>query len=147
MSVFDDTLQRIVNMDDGEKMALAASSFRDVYPAMCRFDDEPDADGHYIFTIILAGVLAADGKFNEYELGMAAGIMKAVGYVFSSDELANILAKILKGLDVYKIIGNFNNTLDEDENVAFVTLVATICSIDDRISKEEVALIRDLLEG
>ena len=146
MSTFNELLQDLVNKSDEEKMSLIASNFKDIYPKLIKFDDEPDSDGHYTTMIILACAVCADGELDQFEAAVVSSIMGAIGYDIPESKLADIMRGITKELSIYEVMADFMDTLNTDERASLCVLVAAICAIDDKLTKNEVALIRDLME-
>ena len=138
-------LQDLVNKSDEEKMSLIASNYKDIYRKLIQFDDEPDGDGHYTTMIILAAAVCADGQLDPYEAAVVSSIMGAIGYNIPESKLPEIFRNIASDCDVYEILANFMSTLDNEEKASLAVFIAAVCSIDDKLTKNEVALIKDML--
>lgn len=67
MGTFYDTLQKLVNMSYEEKLNIIVKNYREIYPALCKFEDEPDSDGHIATINILCGAMCADGELEPRE--------------------------------------------------------------------------------
>ena len=140
---FNDTLQQIVNMDTEEKIHLAADSFFTLQPAFEAVD--PEYKGMTIVYALLGTVLVADEELSPEELGFAKGMLSAIGEERSDDEIVSLCEYTAKTYgQAYDIIRSFREKLTDDGVTELITFVAALCSIDDRISADEVKLIKSL---
>ena len=140
---FNDTLQQIVNMDTEEKIHLAADSFFTLQPAFEAVD--PEYKGMTIVYALLGTVLVADEELSPEELGFAKGMLSAIGEEHSDDEIVSLCEYTAKTYgQAYEIIRSFREKLTDDGVTELITFVAALCSIDDRISADEVKLIKSL---
>ena len=142
MSSFNEMLQELVNEDDDYKIKLAAECLSDLYPTFKRFD--PEHEGMLIIYTLFGTSAAADGQLTEKELGLITGLLAAVGINHEPEEIID-LVKTCGNSDAYQMIGDVREHLDDEGANNLLNLIAAICSIDDRIAKEEVAFIKDLL--
>ncbi len=140
---FNDTLQQIVNMDTEEKIHLAADSFFTLQPVFEAVD--PEYKGMTIVYALLGTVLVADEQLSPEELGFAKGMLSAIGEERSDDEIVSLCEYTAKTYgQAYEIIRSFREKLTDDGVTELITFVAALCSIDDRISADEVKLIKSL---
>ena len=145
MASINEILQDLVNQSDEEKMSLIASNYKDIYPKLCRFDNEPNADGHYTTMIILAAAISADGELDQYEAAVVSSIMGAIGYNIPDSQLPKTMRGVCENIDVYRVLADFMDTLNTSERASLAVFIAAVCAIDDKLTKNEVALIKDLL--
>ncbi len=140
---FDETLQKIVNMDTEEKIHLAADAFFTLQPAFEAV--APEYKGMTIVYALLGTVLVADEKLTAEELGFAKGMLSAISEDHSDEEIVRLCEYTAKTYgQAYEIIRSFRDKLTDDGVTELITFVAALCAIDDRISSDEVKLIKSL---
>ena len=137
MSALNDVLQKIVNQDYEELVALAKKAAANLIPVCKKID--PDNNGAIMLSAIMLSAIGADGKLTALE------------QKFLGDVLDMTPSQIDKYTDLYtgqeealvdKLADNVNDSLKAD----IVMLVAAICAIDETISRDETAYIRKLID-
>ena len=140
---FNEIMQDLVNRDDEFKIKLAVDCYADLLPVFKQFD--PDTDGMIITYAILATTAAADRQLSEKEFMFIDGLLDAAGAPLSHEEIVDLVVSAANDENAYGIVKEVRDHLDDEGVNTLVNLIAAICSIDDRISPDEVALIKSLL--
>ncbi len=137
---FRNTLQRIVNLSDEAKVNMAMDAFREILPALRRFDAEHR--GVYLMCTVFGTSAAADGKLSAAEFALISGMMKIeTGVELEYDK---VLGLVKSAANQYRLMQQLSEVLTKDERTNLLLLVSAICSIDDTISKEEIDFIESL---
>lgn len=143
MGNLEKVLQDLVNRDDEFKIDLAVDCFAELYPTMKVLD--PDHAGMYIVYTILGTTVAADGKLTQAEYAFIKALLSGVGLEHSEEEILDMVQTCAGNRDAYQMIKDVRDRLTPEGVNTLVNLVAAICSIDDRISADEVTYIKALL--
>ena len=143
MSSFTDAMQEIVNLSDENKVKLAGGSFLELMRPLAEFDKE--YKGLRLILPIFGASAGADGKLTSSESALIRAITSAVGLELSEEKVLD-LVKTSTRQETYDMMTSLSKVLDNDGRAALVHLVAALCAIDDKMSKEELALIASLLE-
>lgn len=137
MSGFNELMQKYVNTDYATLVDLAKEAVKRLTPYCKKVD--PDHNGNYMLASLVLSAIGADGVLTPLESKMLAdvlgldknGIQKLLGmYDSKMPELANYFA----------------DNMNEDTKADAIMLITTIASVDEKICKEETALIRKLFE-
>ena len=139
--VLYEALQKVVDMDAGEKMSMAVSAIRRLAPELRERYSNEEAS-RVIVSIFVASV-AADGSLNDEEIKLIREFFASVGIEMSDEQVLETV-KGISGEEAYRAVRALNKTLSDDGKLALVNLAAAVCSVDDRISSAEVAYISDL---
>ncbi len=136
MATFNELLQDYVNMDYQQLLAIAQKSLVNVMP-VCQAVD-PDNKGVLAATAIILSAIGADGvltglekKFLADAIGLDdASIQKFIGmYDSRMVELADKLA----------------DASNAEVKANILALVICVAAVDEKISREETALIKRIL--
>lgn len=137
MASLTDILQKYVNADYDTLVEIAQKALTELLPACKEVD--PDNDGFLMASGIILAALASDGVLTAIEkkfvcdvLGISEGIFK-------------------KFLDLYndglsELVDKFADTLEGDVKANTLTLVAAVAACDEKITLEESAFIRKILD-
>ncbi len=142
MSLFEDMLQNIVNLSSEDKIQMALDSMIEMGPTFKKLD--PKGSGNVIVYTLIGTAVAADGKLSQGEYNFLTALFESLDIKMSDDELIALI-KATSSKEAYDFINSLKSYLTNDGIVNIVKIVAALCSIDDRISKEEAAYIASLL--
>ena len=132
-----DTLQSLVNKSYNELFILAKMAMAEVLPYCKELDAKTDGIG--LLTGILMAAVASDGKLSVSEskfIGELTGM--------SSEEI-RAFATADPTLTA-ETVDCFADLLDAEGKAAVCMLVATVMACDERISTEENAYLRKILQ-
>ena len=141
MSSFNDILQNLVNQDDDTKLQLALDCYKELLPTFQVLD--PETNGLMITYAILGTAAAADDKLTGPEYAFIDGLLEAIGDKLSEEEILQ-LVWASNTQRAYALVREVRDHLNDDGTNTLINLIAAICSLDDRISKEEIAYIKSL---
>ena len=132
-----DTLQSLVNKSYNELFVLAKMAMAKVLPYCKEMDAETDGRG--LLTGILMAAVASDGTLSAREsrfigelTGMSGGEIRA--FVVADPALTA------------ETVDCFADLLDAEGKAAVCMLVAAVMACDERISTEENAYLRKILQ-
>ena len=137
MPTFNELLQHYVNLDYSELVGIAKKAMVDLLPA-CKAVDK-DHNGMMMLTSIMLTAIGADGVLTDLERTFLRDVMDV------DDETVSKFIKLYDSRMV-SLVDEFADKLNKDVKVNVMTLVLCIASIDEKISREETALLRKLLE-
>ena len=135
-----DLLQSIVNMSTKDKMAV--SSYAELLPILGEIDEE--SQGARLVFSILGATVGADGQITPAERQFCVGLFNAQGIDMTESALTNALRRY-SGANWRDLVVELAGALSSKQKTNLVSLVAAICAIDDKISKEEVSFLVDLI--
>ncbi|MBQ3330448.1 MAG: hypothetical protein IJG87_04625 [Ruminococcus sp.] len=138
---FKAALQDIVNLSVEDKLNLAFSSIKGLVPEISKHFDDKQA-GIVIISIFSTAV-AADGKLSKEEYALVKTFLKTCEIEMDDETMVNMI-KDLSSKEAYAAVLSLSQMLSSEGQAYLVTLVAAICSIDDRIDPNEVAFLTDL---
>ena len=141
---FEEMLQDLVNQDDEFKTRLAVECYVDLLPTFQKID--PKTNGMIVTYAILATTVAADGKLTKAEFDFIDGLLAVTGHETSEEDIIELVTAAAEDETAYEIVKEVRESLNDEGAERLINLIAAICSIDDRISSEEVAYIRSLLD-
>ena len=139
---FREVLQSLVNESTENKLKLALSAFTDIQPELEKLD--PDHKGLVLLFGILSPTVAADGTLTKEEFAMVGAFAKALGMEVDDSDIVELIKNFNVDASVEMMQG-LSKALDNDKRSALVLFVGCVCSIDDTISSEEIALLESLL--
>ncbi len=140
---FSEAMQKIVNLSDREKVKLAGDSFVSLMPHLMAIDK--DHKGLGLFLPIVGASAGADGKLNNREIALILAITKSIGMDLTEEQVLEIVKSSTRQ-ETYDMMRSLSNVLVDDGRPALINLVASLCAIDDAMSKEELGLIASLLD-
>ncbi len=134
---FNDFLQQFVNREYSELVSIAKTAIGKLHPACVAVDK--DNDGFFMMTSIILTAIGADGTLTEKERALLRDVLEI------SDEA---ISKYIKLYDkkMVDLVDSFADNLSEDIKSHVMMLVLSIMCSDEKISKEETALIRKLMD-
>ena len=144
MSDFSEIMQDLVNQSDEFKISLAVDCLGELLPTFRSFD--PEHDGMYILYTLLGTTVAADGHLTDKEYAFIASLFTALDVEADEEEIIDLCRTCAGNEDAYQMMMDVRDHLDDEGINTLANLVAAICSIDDRISSEELSYITDLLD-
>ncbi len=139
---FDQLLQDLVNKDDEEKIAIAVDAYKDLLPVLTALD--PKTNGIFMTMLLLGVTAGADGKLTVGEARFIHALMEARG-VQMTDEKILAIVENANHEEAYDILRELRGRLTDDGVASLFTFIAAICSMDDTISREEIALLKAIL--
>lgn len=137
MASFNELMQKYVNADYDTLVHLAQTALNNLLPA-CKAVDK-DNDGLFLATSIILTAIAADGYLT--------GLEKK----FLGDALGQNEETVQKFISLYdsrmvEMVNAFADSINDDIKADVMMLITAICAVDEKISREETALIRKILE-
>ncbi len=137
MASFNDTLQQLVNKEYPEIRKLAASALADILPILQKIDS--DNNGMILLHAVIMSAIGADGKLSPKESQLL------------HDLTGMNNEQIDKFTDVYSskmvdLCDKFADALNADLKASTVLFLACIAAVDEKISREETAFLRKILE-
>jgi len=133
---FNEFLQNFVNKDYDELVFIAKKAISELQPACAAVDK--DNDGFFMMTSIVLTAIGADGTLTQKERALLRDVLNV------DDET---ISKYIKLYDakMVDLVDSFVDNLGSDVKSHAMMLVLSIMCSDEKISKEETALIRKLL--
>ncbi len=137
---FNELMQKYVNMDYEELVSIAKSAVTDFLPGLkANFDEEETA---YKFLVILVGAcIGVDGNVTALE---AKFVSEVLGTDFSAAQLNSIAANSADDNGL-ALVDNVIDACDSDMKAALCVFCTAAMSIDETISRPEVAYIQKLM--
>ena len=137
MASFEEILQNYVNSDYNTLVGLAKQALVDILPA-CKAVD-PEHEGFFVVTSIILAGIGADG--------VLTGLEKK----FLSDVLGQDEATIQKFIGLYsskmaELVDKFADASTTEIKSKLLVLVTAVAAVDEKISYQETALLRKILE-
>ena len=139
---FDEMMQGLVNLSTKEKINLAITSYMELLPVLKQYD--PDTKGAALACAIIGTAAAADGQLSNDEAAFIGGLFSAMNINMSDNEIFAFV-KVHANKSAYDVVKALSNSMNTEQRSHLITLVAAICAMDDKISREECAYICDLL--
>ncbi|MBQ3290831.1 MAG: hypothetical protein IJH43_00470 [Mogibacterium sp.] len=140
---FNDVLQDLVNSSDEEKLGIAFEAYKNLKPALIILD--PRNNGLFLTSAIFGVAIAQDGNLNSAEAAMMSAFLMTEGINASMDEITEMCVKSADP-EIYTLVRDLAQALPVSARSDLITLVAAICSIDDRISRDELRFLNDLMD-
>ncbi len=137
MATFNETLQAYVNLEYEELLVIAQKALINVLPA-CKVVDEKN-DGLLMATSIILSAIAADGVLTSKEKQFLAD---ALG--LSDEAIAGMISMFDSSM--IELVDKFADNLPANVKADTLTLVIAVAACDEKISREETALIRKILD-
>ena len=137
MAEFEDMMQAYVNADYDELAELAGDAAEELIPLCERIDDENG--GFDLLAMIVLVAVYADGAVAPIEKRLMVD-----GLGMDSDVAEGLLEMYDPGMG--DVVFNIADCADEDEFAALLSLITSFAAVDERITKDETALLRALME-
>lgn len=133
---FNEFLQSFVNKEYDELVFIAKKSIVALQPACAAVDK--DNDGFFMMTSIVLSAIGADGTLTQKERALLRDVLNV------DDET---ISKYIKLYDskMVELVDSFADSLSTDIKSHVMMLVLSIMCSDEKISREETALIKKLL--
>lgn len=136
MASFNELMQKFVNEDYDTLVALAKNALGKVLPA-CQAVD-PDHEGMLMLTSIVLAAIGADGTLTAIERKFLKDILG-----LDDEQVTKLIG--MYSSQMVELVDKFADDISSDVKTDTVMLVSAIAACDEKISREETALIRKLL--
>lgn len=136
-TTFNELMQKYVNSDYETLVALAQKALVNLLPA-CKAVD-PDNDGLFMATSIILAAIGADGVLTGLEKKL---LKDALG---QDDE---VIEKFISLYDsrMVELVDHFADKTNDDIKADTLMLITAVAAVDEKISREETALIKKIME-
>ncbi len=134
---FNGFLQEFVNKPYDELVFIAKKAIGELHPACAAVDT--DNNGFFMLTSIVLAAIGADETLTDKERGFLRDVLSI------SDEAVTKYIK-LYNKSMVDLVDSFADNLNTEIKSHVMMLVLSIMCVDEKISREETALIRKLLE-
>ena len=137
MSNFDRVLQTYINMPYDERLSLAGYSLSQFVNSL-----GGTTDASKICAVITAACLGADGKLTSLESKFLNDLLDC------DDSYAENLnfVQSLGGDEARRLTDDLIDSLSADEKAAAVSFCLCLLTVDESISRDEVAFVEHLIE-
>ena len=135
MTSFEELMQKYVNTDYDVLRNLAKTAVERLMP-MCRRVD-PEHNGNYMLASIVLSAIATDGTISPLEQRMLKDVLGL------DDAGIQALVKMYQS-DMVGLTDHFCDKINEDVKADTIMLVTCFAAVDEKIAREETALIRTL---
>lgn len=132
MDKIGEIFQKYVNLDLEDLIALATKAIPEFMPVLKEYDKEHD--GAVCLAMMITSAFGADGEFTDNELAFLSAIHMD----------ANLIKAILEN-NVYPVVDEMIDSMNTDQKGAALSFMTALCALDERISPEENAFLRQLL--
>lgn len=136
MSSFNELMQKYVNEDYSTLVSLAKQALNELLPVCKKVD--ADHDGFFMVTSIVLSAIAADGYLTALEKKMLKDVLG-----LSDDSIQKMIS--LYDSRMVELVDKFADGINDDVKAHVMILVTAVAAVDEKISKEETAFIRKLL--
>ncbi|MBE6587972.1 MAG: hypothetical protein E7647_06120 [Ruminococcaceae bacterium] len=137
MASLTDILQKYVNADYDTLVTVAQKALTQLLPA-CR-EVDPENDGFLMASGIILAAVGADGVLSSLEKKFVCDVLG-----IKSETFDRFLKLYNEGLS--ELVDKFADTLEGDVKANTLTLVASVAACDEKITLEESAFIRKILD-
>lgn len=135
---FNELMQKYVNTDYEDLKTIAQKALVEIMPACEKVD--PENKGMVMITGLILAAVSADGVLTKLEKQFLGDILGQSG------ETIDKLVTLYCGKEA-ALADQFVDNLGVDVKVNTVTLIACIAAVDEKIARDETALIHKLIEG
>lgn len=137
MASFNELMQEFVNHDYDTLVKLGQQAVVNVLPACKKVD--PEHEGFFMISSIVLSAIAADGVLTGLERKLLGDILGLEG------KNVDTFIKMYDSKMV-TLVDRFVDDISPEIKGHTVILVSAVCAVDEKISREETAFIRKLLE-
>ena len=137
MASFNEMMQKYVDADYETLVAIAKDSIVELLPTCKKVDTEHE--GMFMLTSIVLSAIGADGVLIAKEKQFLRDVLGL------SDEQISTFIKMYSSKMV-DLVDKFADDLSQDIKIQTISLVLSVASVDEKISREETAFIRKLLD-
>ena len=137
MTTFSELMQKYVNTDYSMLVDFAKEAVTRLMP-FCKAVDTKN-DGYYMLTALILSAIGADGVLSALEKKMLRDVMNL------SDES---IQKLISMYDskMPELANYFADNMTADTKADAIMLITVIAAVDEKISREETAFIKKLME-
>ena len=139
---FDEALKSIGNMSFQQKKDLAVQTYQRLLPALKKY--ESSNDGAFLLCSIIGTAAAADGKLTLEESELASAILTSIGINVDKNKMFEFIGNYSTAT-MYRTVQHLNATLSPEQRNDLVFLIAVISAADQKIAREEMAYMTDLI--
>ena len=137
MSSFNELMQKYVNTDYDVLVDLAKEAVRRLMPYCQKVDTQ--YNGNYMLASLLLTAIGADGKLTQLESKMLQDVMG-----LDKDDVQKLIGMYDSRMP--ELANYFADNMSDDTKADAIMLITVFAAVDEKISKEETALIRKLFE-
>lgn len=137
MSSFNELMQKYVNTDYEVLVDLAKEAVLRLMPH-CKAVD-PQHNGNYMLLSLLLTAIGADGKLTPLESKMLGDVMG-----LERDAIQKMIG--MYDSKMPELADYFADNMGTDTKADAIMLITVFAAVDEKICKEETALIRKLFE-
>lgn len=137
MTSFNELMQKYVNTDYDVLVDLAKEAVRRLMPYCQKVD--PQHNGNYMLAALILTAIGADGKLTPLESKMLQDVMG-----LDKDAITKLIG--MYDSKMPELADYFADNMGDDTKADAIMLITVIASVDEKICKEETALIRKLFE-
>lgn len=136
MATFEEVLQNYVNLDYPVLVDIAKKALVELIEPCKKVD--PDNKGVMMMTSIMLSAIGADGTLTALERSFLRDVL---------DLDDDTISKFIKLYDsrMVELVDQFADKLSSDIKVNVTTLCLCVVAVDEKISREETAFIRKLI--
>lgn len=133
MDKISEIFQSYVNLDLKDLITIAQKAIPEFMPVLKSVDQEHD--GSLCLAMMITSAFGVDGKFTSKEIAFLSAIHLDADYIKS----------ILKN-NVYPAVDVLIDSMNADQKGAAMSFMIALCALDETISPEENAFLRQLLD-
>ena len=137
MATFEELLQHYVNLDYQDLVLTAKKAMNNLLPECAKVDK--DNEGYVLLMSIILTAIGADGTLTALERSFLRDVMGL------DDEGVSKFIQLYDSRMV-EVVDNFADKISQDIKINVMTLCLCVVSVDEKISREETAFIRKLLD-
>jgi uncharacterized tellurite resistance protein B-like protein len=142
MATFAELMQQFVNMSYNQLLSTANQAFAELSEHLEEyFEGAPDYSTRALL-MLTASCLGIDGTLSPLERRFINDLLNAR---HSSESLNELITAYCNNESV-ELVDRLADTLDSDGKTSLLVLAICILSVDETISREEVTLIKKLLQ-
>ncbi len=141
MADFNEIMQGYVNLSYNELLDMARQKFSQLNSALVDFFDGDDDASTKGMLMIIASCLGADGKLSNSEYAFVNDLLDAN---HSYDAIMGIV-RTWGNDEGRELCDQIADSLSSSNKAALLSFCLCFLSVDEKISKEEVAFVRKLL--
>lgn len=135
MATFNELMQKYVNTDYEVLLSFGKEAVSRVLPVCKQVD--PDHNGYYMLTAIILSAIGADGVLSALEKKLLTEMMDL------KEALVDAFIRMYDPAMV-EVTHKFCDDISEDVKADTIMLVTIIAAVDEKISREETAFIKEL---
>ena len=137
MATFEEMLQHYVNLDYEDLVLTAKKASVELLPECAKVDTQNE--GYVMLMSIILTAIGADGTLTALERKVLRDVMGL------DDEGVTKFIKLYDSKMV-ELVDSFADKISTQVKINVMTLCLCVVSVDEKISREETAFIRRLLE-